>query len=148
MAEYHELHHAFFHFVREYTGISYMQAAKFGSHPGQMYMIECLYHHDGVIQNDLAKMLKIKPATVAVSLKRLEKNGIIMRKSCEDDKRAQRVYLTEEGRKIRKQMKSVMTKIDDAVFGTLSESDQEKMISLLTALSKNVEKMKGEQSLC
>ena len=50
-------------------------------------------------QRDVARTLRISPATVAVSLKTLERDGYVERAADERDQRRNRVSLTDKGRK-------------------------------------------------
>jgi len=50
-------------------------------------------------QRDVARTLRLSPATVAVSLKPLERDGYVKRSADELDQRRNRVTLTDKGRK-------------------------------------------------
>ena len=54
----------------------------------------------GVNQLDLVKATHLKPPTVSVTLQRMERDGLVTRKSNEDDLRQTLVYLTERGKAI------------------------------------------------
>ena len=71
-----------------------------GIHPRQMPILAVLWKEDGCSQKELASQLGVKPPTVTVSIQRLEKIGIIVRKQDEKDQRISRIYLTEEGKAI------------------------------------------------
>ncbi|WP_229394504.1 MarR family transcriptional regulator [Methanosarcina sp. DH1] len=61
-----------------------------------------LYLKDGISQEILAKTLKVSKATSTRSIKNLEKEGYVYRQRDKNDLRAYRVYLTEEGKEVRK----------------------------------------------
>ena len=54
---------------------------------GQPKVLEYLIEHDGVAQKDIAEACIIEPATATSLLARMEKTGLIDRRSREDDKR-------------------------------------------------------------
>lgn len=83
-----------------YFAKSFSQMTEYGIHPGQLSMLKLLWARDGLSQSEICRALKIKASTVAVSLKRLEKSGLIVRKSDPTDQRITRVYLTEETKQI------------------------------------------------
>jgi len=83
-----------------YFAKSFSQMAEYGIHPGQLSMLKLLWARDGLSQSEICRALKIKPSTVAVSLKRLEKSGLIVRRPDPTDQRITRVYLTEETKQI------------------------------------------------
>ena len=68
-------------------------------HPGQMPMLDILYRQEGLSQREICSRLCIKPSTVTVSLQRMEKAALIYRVADAKDKRIQRIYLTDSGKK-------------------------------------------------
>ncbi len=67
-------------------------------HPRQGPVLEILLSRDGVSQAELSRELGITPATVAVSVARLEKNGLVRRERNALNQRANVLTLTDEGR--------------------------------------------------
>lgn len=66
-------------------------------HPKQFPMLRLLYEFPGLNQREIAGKLNIKPPTVAVSIKRLEKAGFVERLQDEHNLRISRIYITEKG---------------------------------------------------
>lgn len=62
----------------------------------RLIMME-LAHKDNVTQLDLVRATHLKAPTVSVSLQKMEKDGLVLRKPDEDDLRATRVSLTDKG---------------------------------------------------
>ena len=60
---------------------------------------------------------------MAVSIKRLEKSGIIERRADEKDQRLSRIYLTEEGKAVTRRVKDCIKEKEEAVFRGFSESE-------------------------
>ena len=58
----------------------YQQMDGIGIHPGQIPIIKLLGYKGELSQKEISQSLHIKPPTVAVSIKRLEKSGLIERK--------------------------------------------------------------------
>lgn len=83
-----------------YFAKSFSQMAEYGIHPGQLSMLKLLGVQDGLSQSEICRALKIKPSTAAVSLKRLEKAGLIARRPDQKDQRVTRVFITEETKEI------------------------------------------------
>ncbi len=65
----------------------------------RMIMME-LARRDNITQLDLAKATHLKPPTVSVVLQKMEKDGIVTRRSDDYDLRATRVLLTAKGREM------------------------------------------------
>lgn len=55
-------------------GFAYLKEA--GLHPGQMPLITGLYKKEGVTQKEIADRLGIKPSTINVMIRRLEKENL------------------------------------------------------------------------
>ena len=69
-----------------------------GLSTGQPKILEYLFSHDGAIQKDIAEACAVEPATATSLLSRMEKNGLVERKSKDGDRRYTCVFLTEKGR--------------------------------------------------
>lgn len=68
-----------------------------GVYRSQHRMLMILGKHPEISQTELAEKLEISPAAVAVSLKKLEKSGLIARQANADDNRVNHVTVTEKG---------------------------------------------------
>ncbi|RJX38083.1 MarR family transcriptional regulator [Paenibacillus pinisoli] len=66
-------------------------------YPGQPPLMLALARDGGQSQNELARRLEIKPATLTVMLNRMEKNGLVRREADPADLRISRIYLTAKG---------------------------------------------------
>ena len=64
----------------------------------QYLVLMVLWEKDGQLVNDIAHRLILETNTVTPLLQRMEKQGLIVRKKGERDKRQQIVSLTEKGR--------------------------------------------------
>jgi len=62
----------------------------------QWWVLNHLYRQDGMTQAELADLLELERPTLGRLLDRLEANGWIRREACGADRRAKRVFLTEE----------------------------------------------------
>ena len=67
-------------------------------HPGQPPILKLLMEKDGRSQCELACIIGVSRASLGVSLRRMEKAGLITRTPDEKDSRYNMVYLTEEGK--------------------------------------------------
>ncbi|MBC7337432.1 MAG: MarR family transcriptional regulator, partial [Clostridia bacterium] len=77
----------FFVIQRLHFHILHKELEKHSIHPGQLPMIMIIARHEGIIQNQIAEKLNLRPATVAIMLRRMEKAGLIHRKQDESDRR-------------------------------------------------------------
>ncbi|MBO8464337.1 MAG: MarR family transcriptional regulator [Firmicutes bacterium] len=102
----------------------YNQMESYGLHPGQVAVMKALDRKEGMSQRELADILHIKPPTVAVSIKRMEKNGFIERKPDEKDQRITRIYLTQYGKKINQEIVELLQKNEEELFQGFEEGEK------------------------
>ena len=84
-------------------------------------MLFILQKKEGMSQREICDEMKIKPPTVAVSIKRMEKAGLIERKPDEKDQRVVRIYVTEKGKSLSKQIEKVVKESEAKVVEGFSE---------------------------
>ena len=70
------------HFLRAHALLS-----EVGIHPGQYPLLELLHSSQGMSQHEIARKLIIKPSTLTVMLKRLERDGMVDKQRDPNDKR-------------------------------------------------------------
>lgn len=82
-------------------------------------------------QNELAAMLEVSPAAVAVSLNKLENGGYIARKTNSDDHRSNRVAITDKGNRIIHDSIRFFDEIDRGMFEGFTQEEIEQFHVLL-----------------
>lgn len=110
-------------FIRLYFVKIYNQAEVYGLHPGQVALMKELSKREGMSQKELADALHIKPPTVAVSVKRMERSGFIKRKQDEFDQRMSRLYLTENGKNICDEMMKIVDDNEKVLFDGFEQGE-------------------------
>lgn len=118
--------------------ILHKQLEKHKMHPGQPPMIMIIAKHEGITQNQIAEKLNLKPATVAIMLKRMEKAGLIQRKQDEVDRRLQRVYLTEKGKAQCEFLQQQMQKLENLAVLGFSEEEKTQLKNFLDRIIENL----------
>lgn len=108
-------------------------------HPRQFPLICLVGKQEGISQKKISEMLKISAPTVAVSVKRLEKAGMVERKNDEKDQRVMRIYLTEKGRRLTEAAKMYIEENEKALFRGFSESELCLMKRFFKQMADNLE---------
>ena len=72
-----------------------------GVAPGQLPVLLALFDSDGPTQAELARELAVEQPTMASTLARMERDGLVERRPDRDDGRRARVHLTERSRALR-----------------------------------------------
>lgn len=71
---------------------------------GTWYYLWALWQEDGVNQRELGERVRIKEASTAVTLRIMERDGLIKRVRSKDDRRSVNVFLTARGRKLEREL--------------------------------------------
>ncbi|HWR22632.1 MAG TPA: MarR family winged helix-turn-helix transcriptional regulator [Feifaniaceae bacterium] len=111
-------------------------AETFPLHCGQLPVLEYIRGNPGCTQVQIAEALLISPSSVAQSTKRMQRDGLL-KKRTEEDQRCNRLYLTERGEQVSKACKQRYMEVDADVFSALSRADMEALSVLLGKLIKS-----------
>lgn len=110
-----------------------------GVHPKQVPLLHLLNKYEGLSQNEIGRQLNIKPPTVAVSIKRLEKSGIVERRTDENDQRKSLIYLTDKGRGLSLAVKSKINECEFSMFNGFSDAELCLMRRFFNQIIENLE---------
>ena len=111
-----------------------------GLSTGQPKILEYLFSHDGAIQKDIAEACAVEPATATSLLSRMEKNGLVERRSKDGDRRYTCVFLTEKGRTDAVLSIGALTGLEETALDGFSEDEKERFISYLKRVNDNLRK--------
>ena len=106
----------------------------FGLVGSQYLYILMLSLKNGASQEEISDHLKIDKTTTARSIKRLEDNGFIIRDIDTDDKRANKVYLTQKAIDILPEIKKTIKTWESNILSDISDDE----INLLEKLLKKM----------
>ncbi len=105
---------------------------------GQPEILEYLSAHGDCSQKELADSLGVSPASIATSLKRMSKENYIERTPDENDRRINRLKITEKGDKARLEGRKRCDKIDEIMFSGFTAEEMGTFSSMLTRISDNL----------
>lgn len=106
----------------------------------QWWVLNHLFRNDGVTQSELADILEVEKATLGRLLDRMEQKGWVRREGHAGDRRAKRVFLTEEVEPAIKTMRSAAAEVRRDALSGLSASQQEQFVDALLAIKGNLSK--------
>ncbi len=89
-------------------------------------------------QRELAGAMRRSPATVAVALKPLERNGYICRKSDERDSRRNLVELTDKGREAVEVCGRAFRSVDETMLEGFSPAEREQLSGFFLRMLENL----------
>lgn len=112
--------------------------------PEQFGVLTRLRVQQGMNQAELAtRMLKDRPNMTRI-LNLLEKHGYIERRPDISDQRIFRIFLTENGRKIQKELTPILTRHLDELLDGILDYDQQTTRRILECIVTNIKRCNGE----
>ncbi len=114
-------------------------AQKAGLYYGQPMILEYIKENHLCTQKELADSLHISPASVATSIKRLEKSGFVNRTSDKNDIRKNRLSLTESGISVLNEFRRNCDETDKKMFNDFSEEECKMLCNYLQRLYNNLD---------
>jgi DNA-binding MarR family transcriptional regulator len=130
----------FFQAVRIAFARSHMLLGEKGIHPGQQHLLIKLFKANGQSQKDLAKNMRVKPATITVMLTRMEKSGLIERKKDDNDQRITRIFITEKGQEVCEEAKKIANQVEEECFENFTIEEKVVFRRLLMQIRDNLTK--------
>lgn len=104
----------------------------------QHRILMSLARHDGCSQKEIAQLHRISTAAMTVHLKKLEKAGLVKREADGADHRCNVICLTEKGRAVVEQSRTIFDQVDSGMFYGLSEQELETFVSCLGQMAQNL----------
>lgn len=109
-----------------------------GLFPEQHRLLMNLSKNPDYSQCQLAKCLEVSPAAVTVSMKKLEKQGLVTKHMSKEDNRYNHVELTASGKEIVKQSIQIFDEIENAAALGFTEEEKEQFRSYLERIRENL----------
>lgn len=100
--------------------------------------LSSLFNEDGVSQEYLSSKLLLDKASTTRSLQSLIDKGYIKKKKDENDKRINRIFLTEKSKSIEKEIKARLENWNDILTSDLNESEKEMAYLILNKMVNNL----------
>ena len=109
----------------------------------QWLVLTRLYRRPGASQTELAVMLEIDRANAGRMLDRMEKNGWVERRADSEDRRINRLYLTDDARRAHKAMWAIAEATVDDALAPLSEREREQFTRLAARVKGRLQSLAG-----
>ncbi len=112
-----------------------------GLAPAQFMVLLELWREEGLTQKDLVGRLDVEQATMAATLARMERDGLIERRPDQADARARRIQLTVRARALQEPALAAAKSVNARALAGFSEAEREVLLSglrrIVGALSRN-----------
>lgn len=113
------------------------KSASLGFLPGQFPVLLELWREDGPTQRQLLDRLDVEQATLANTISRMERDGLVERRPHPEDRRAQTIHLTDMGRALEQPAIEAALAADDTLFSGFRRFERELMIEYMRRIIAN-----------
>lgn len=98
---------------------------------GQYAFLLVLYQNDGISQEEISSRLTIDKGTTARALEKLERSGFIKRISNPQDRRSNKVFLTDKAREVEPILNETLSSWTETLLRDLTHEEQELIFKIL-----------------
>ena len=103
-----------------------------GLQTGYRQILHFLAREDGVTQIDIARDCHFAAPTISVTLKKMEREELIYRRTDKNDTRCSRVFITEKGKELERKHFEKIMECEEILMKNLSAEETETLCRLLT----------------
>lgn len=137
--------------VRENDSISAVNEASylFGSYVcreleriGMRYsyrnILKPLMENESLTQLELVNITELKAPTISITLRNMERDGLVRREKNDSDRRETHVYITDKGKKMYAKVLAALEKAEKTMLNGLSEKELKALRTTLEKMSANL----------
>jgi DNA-binding MarR family transcriptional regulator len=119
------------------------RAVKFGLTRAQWRATKMLYYREGLRQTELAELLEMEPIAVGRVIDRLQAAGFVERRPDPKDRRAWRLYVTDQARGVIADMELIAQGLrKDATIG-VDVAEMEQAMGVLNRIKENLQALEA-----
>ena len=107
--------------------------------PGQYPLLAELWSEDGLTQKQLVERVRIEQSTIAHTLKRMERDGLLDRRPCPTDGRLVRHWLTPRGRAVQSIVLTGIASVNERAIDQLTETAVAQVVDTLDVMIENLD---------
>lgn len=112
---------------------------KMGPYAGPWFLVlRYVMENDGCTQVALANFLRVTPASVALSTKRLQRAGYLSKEVDEYNLRCNRLHITQEGRELEERCRNEFERLLSDAFAGFEEAELRQFSEYLGRVSSNL----------
>lgn len=101
---------------------------------GQYEFLYLIAHNEGITQKEISQILLVNKSTTAKAVKSLTSLGYVRKEQIPEDKRSDRLYLTEKGKLLKTRILDTVSELLNITTSNLTKKEVEQVIYLLNAI--------------
>ena len=102
-----------------------------------------LWEDDGLTQTELVRRIGVEQATMANTLARMQRDGLIARQRSKADGRVQEIRLTDRGKSLRGPAIDAALAVNDTALSSLSPEEREQFLGLMGKIIRTFDDGEG-----
>ncbi|MEL7787429.1 MarR family transcriptional regulator [Citromicrobium bathyomarinum] len=102
-----------------------------------------LWEDDGLTQTELVRRIGVEQATMANTLARMQRDGLIARRRSKADGRVQEIRLTDRGKSLRGPAIDAALAVNDTALSSLSPEEREQFLGLMGKIIRTFDDGEG-----
>lgn len=126
--------------LAKYQALKEMESC--GLKPNQAGILFMLRSEGRLSQKELAKRVGVTPPSMTVALKKLEKQGYIVREQDEKDQRITRIRISDSGIQCMEGLRSMMKSLETGLYEGISQEERCELQRVLFRMRENILKYK------
>lgn len=143
----HRVMTGYMRIMRRHRCILDQRLKRTGVYRSQHQILMMLAEHSNTSQKELAERLYVSTATIAVSVKKLEKAGFLTRLMDQEDNRMNKLCLTEKGRDMVVHSRQFFRNVEGQMFHNFSQEELGVMEGFLDRIYENLSQIPTEGEL-
>ena len=104
-------------------------------------LLACAAENPGVSSRELCELLDVRPSSLSEMLARAEADGLLTRAVDEEDRRIQRISLSEKGQRILSDMEAVRSLDAQKKTACFTDEEKQQFCALCNKLSEHIERL-------
>ncbi|MCB8819503.1 MarR family winged helix-turn-helix transcriptional regulator [Microvirga rosea] len=127
------------HMARLFAEALTQRIQPLGLTTGQFPLLLQLWAEEGLTQKQLVERLDVEQATIANTLNRMERDGLVLRKPHPVDGRSQCIHLTRKARALQGPATEAAQSVNDIALRSLSVPDRQAFFETMTEVIKSLQ---------
>ena len=115
------------------------EMSRMGFGPGQFFLLSELYAEEGLSQDELSRRVGVDKSNTSRALAKLERYGLVQRKSDPRNHRVKKVFLKPKAYKIRNEFRKIQEKWNNELLNGFGEKEKAALFSSLRKIAENAE---------
>lgn len=132
------------HLARQFAILLTERLKPLGLSPAQFPILLHLWEEDGLSQHQLVEKTDLRQATIANTLMRMERDGLITTEKDEKDNRIKRFKLTPKSKALQEDSIQIANNINQEALSVLDESEQRQFLQMTQKIIAQQKTMMGE----